>query len=86
MAKCAASLLLDDEFCVDHLRCALSAGSILLDNWTALTESLAVILLQCLYGRDAGVAVDPKLVFFALGLFVRTPTDKDVSVILKALR
>ena len=80
------SLLLEYEFCVNHLCRALSAGSIPSDNRTALTESLAVILLRCLYGRDAGVAVDPKLVLCGLGLFVRTPTYKDVSVIPKALQ
>ena len=86
LAERATSLLSEDEFCVNHLHRALSAGGIPLDNRTALTESLAVILLWCLYGRDAGVAVNPELVLCALGLFVRTPTDKDISVMPKALR
>ena len=86
LAERATSLLLEDKFCVDHLRRALSEGSIPLDNRTALTVSLAVILLRCLYRRDAGVAVGPVFVLCALGLFVRTPTDEDVLVIPKALQ
>ena len=67
--------------CVDHLRRALSAGSVLLDKRTALTE----VLLRRLYGREARVAVNPELVLCVLGLFVGTPMDKDVLVVLKAL-
>ena len=51
-----------------------------------MLEALKVILLHCLYRRDSGVAVNPKLLLCALGLFVRTPTDKDILVILKALQ
>ena len=80
LAERATSLLLEDKFCVNHLRRALSSGSIPSDNQTALTESLAVIPLRSLYGRDARVVVDPNLVLCALGLFVRTPMDKDVSL------
>ena len=65
LAERATSLLLEDKFCVNHLRRALSAGGILSDNGTALMESLAVIPLRYLYRRDAEVAVDPKIVLCA---------------------
>ena len=70
---------------VDHISRTLSAGGVPLDKRIAQTEALEVILLRCLYRRDAEAAVNLELVLCALGLFVGTRTEKDVSVITKAL-